>query len=72
MARPNRRPIDEGFESSPPARRNRREVTDQFRQYFGELSDEDFDYLEFEEGAQQFHSRNQFEPRYSVGIRARF
>ena len=29
-------------------------------------------YLEFEEGAQQFHSRNQFEPRYSVGIRARF
>lgn len=29
-------------------------------------------YLEFEEGAEQFHSRNEFEPRYSVGIRARF
>ena len=29
-------------------------------------------YLEFEEGAEQFHSRNQFEPRYSVGVRARF
>ena len=29
-------------------------------------------YIEFEEGAQQFHSRNQFETRYSVGLRARF
>ena len=29
-------------------------------------------YLEFEDGAEQFHSRNQFEPRYSVGVRARF
>ena len=36
---------------------------------FGEIEEY---YLEFEEGAQQFHSRNQFEPRYSVGIRARF
>lgn len=29
-------------------------------------------YLEFEEGAEQFHSRNEFEPRYSLGFRARF
>ena len=29
-------------------------------------------YLEFEEGAEQFHSRNEFEPRWSVGVRARF
>lgn len=29
-------------------------------------------YLEFEKGAEQFHSRNQFEPRYSIGVRARF
>lgn len=36
---------------------------------FGEIENY---YLEFEEGAKQFHSRNQFEPRYSVGLRARF
>ncbi|KQS54480.1 TonB-dependent receptor [Brevundimonas sp. Leaf363] len=36
---------------------------------FGEIENY---YLEFEPGAKQFHSRNQFEPRYSVGIRARF
>ncbi|MFN3932954.1 MAG: TonB-dependent receptor [Brevundimonas sp.] len=36
---------------------------------FGEIEEY---YLEFEEGAEQFHSRNQFEPRYSVGLRARF
>ncbi|KQW82407.1 TonB-dependent receptor [Brevundimonas sp. Root1279] len=29
-------------------------------------------YVEFEPGHQQFHSRNQFEPRYSIGVRARF
>jgi iron complex outermembrane receptor protein len=36
---------------------------------FGEIEEY---YLEFEEGAEQFHSRNQFEPRYSIGVRARF
>ncbi|QYF88144.1 TonB-dependent receptor [Brevundimonas sp. PAMC22021] len=29
-------------------------------------------YFEFEDGAEQFHSRNEFEPRYSIGLRARF
>lgn len=36
---------------------------------FGEIEEY---YVEIEPGAKQFHSRNQFEPRYSVGIRARF
>ncbi len=36
---------------------------------FGEIEEY---YIEFEDGEEQFHSRNQFEPRYSVGIRARF
>ncbi|WP_347342402.1 TonB-dependent receptor domain-containing protein [Brevundimonas albigilva] len=36
---------------------------------FGEIEDY---FFEFEPGQEQFHSRNQFEPRYSVGIRARF
>lgn len=36
---------------------------------FGEIEEY---YLEFEKGQKQFHSRNQFEPRYSIGIRARF
>ena len=36
---------------------------------FGEIENY---YMEFEKGQKQFHSRNQFEPRYSVGIRARF
>ena len=36
---------------------------------FGEIEEY---YFEFEPGQQQFHSRNQFEPRYSIGIRARF
>lgn len=36
---------------------------------FGEIEEY---YLEFEDGAEQFHSRNQFEPRYSIGLRARF
>ncbi|WP_299174891.1 TonB-dependent receptor [uncultured Brevundimonas sp.] len=29
-------------------------------------------YLEFEPGAEQFQSRNEFEPRYTIGVRARF
>ncbi|WP_292147743.1 TonB-dependent receptor [Brevundimonas sp.] len=29
-------------------------------------------YLEFKDGAKQFHSRNEFEPRYTIGVRARF
>lgn len=51
------------------------EVTDNVTVYvngsnvFGEIEEY---YLEFEEGAEQFHSRNQFEPRWSVGMRARF
>ncbi|MFN3352295.1 MAG: TonB-dependent receptor [Brevundimonas sp.] len=50
-------------------------VTDDVAVYFngsnvlGEIEEY---YLEFEEGAEQFHSRNQFEPRYSLGVRARF
>ena len=36
---------------------------------FGEIEE---NYFQFEEGAEQFHSRHQFEPRYSVGLRARF
>ncbi|MGV3578206.1 TonB-dependent receptor [Brevundimonas sp.] len=36
---------------------------------FGEIEEY---YLEFEEGAEQFHSRNEFEPRWFVGVRARF
>lgn len=51
------------------------EVTDTITVYangsnvFGEIEEY---YLEFEPGAEQFHSRNQFEPRWSLGIRARF
>jgi TonB-dependent receptor len=51
------------------------ELTDDITVYangsnvFGEIEEY---YLEFEEGAEQFHSRNQFEPRWSVGVRARF
>ncbi|MBU1346868.1 MAG: TonB-dependent receptor [Alphaproteobacteria bacterium] len=51
------------------------EVTDNVTVYangsnvFGEIEEY---YLEFEEGAEQFHSRNQFEPRWSLGVRARF
>lgn len=51
------------------------DVTDDISVYFngsnvlGEIEEY---YVEFEEGSEQFHSRNQFEPRYSVGIRARF
>ena len=51
------------------------DVTDDIAVYFngsnilGEIEEY---YLEFEPGAEQFHSRNQFEPRYSLGIRARF
>ncbi len=51
------------------------ELTDNIALYFngsnvlGEIEEY---YLEFEEGAEQFHSRNQFEPRYSIGLRARF
>lgn len=29
-------------------------------------------YLEFKDGAQQFQARNEFEPRYTIGVRARF
>ena len=29
-------------------------------------------HFEFEDGQEQFHSRNQFEPRYSIGVRAKF
>lgn len=29
-------------------------------------------YLEFKPGAEQFQSRNEFEPRYTIGVRARF
>lgn len=36
---------------------------------FGEIEEY---YLEFEDGQEQFHSRNQFEPRYSIGVRAKF
>jgi len=36
---------------------------------FGEIEQY---YIEFEPGQKQFHNRNQFEPRYSIGIRARF
>ncbi|RZI99525.1 MAG: TonB-dependent receptor [Brevundimonas sp.] len=51
------------------------DVTDDIAIYFngsnvfGEIEEY---YIEFEEGAEQFHSRNEFEPRYSVGVRARF
>ena len=51
------------------------DVTDNITVYangsnvFGEIEEY---YLEFEEGAEQFHSRNQFEPRWSLGVRARF
>jgi len=36
---------------------------------FGEIEEY---YLEFEKGAEQFHSRNEFEPRWSLGVRAKF
>jgi iron complex outermembrane recepter protein len=36
---------------------------------FGEIENY---YMQFTPGQKQFHSRNQFEPRYSIGIRARF
>ena len=36
---------------------------------FGEIEEY---YLEFEKGAEQFHSRKEFEPRWSLGVRARF
>lgn len=36
---------------------------------FGEIEEY---YFEFEDGSKQFHSRNQFEPRYTIGVRARF
>jgi iron complex outermembrane receptor protein len=36
---------------------------------FGEIEEY---YLEFEKGAEQFHSRNEFEPRWFVGVRAKF
>jgi len=36
---------------------------------FGEIEEY---YLEFEPGAEQFQARNEFEPRYTVGVRARF
>jgi len=36
---------------------------------FGEIEEY---YLEFEKGAEQFHSRNEFEPRWSIGARAKF
>lgn len=36
---------------------------------FGEVEEY---YVEFEPGQRQFHNRNQFEPRYSIGVRARF
>jgi iron complex outermembrane receptor protein len=36
---------------------------------FGEIEEY---YLEFEKGAEQFHSRNEFEPRWSMGVRAKF
>jgi len=36
---------------------------------FGEIEEY---YFEFEPGQKQFHSRNQFEPRYMLGVRARF
>ena len=29
-------------------------------------------YLEFKDGAKQFQARNEFEPRYTIGVRARF
>ncbi len=51
------------------------DVTDNITVYangsnvFGEIEEY---YVEFEKGAEQFHSRNQFEPRFSVGVRARF
>jgi iron complex outermembrane recepter protein len=36
---------------------------------FGEIEEY---YFEFEPGAKQFQARNEFEPRYSIGVRARF
>lgn len=36
---------------------------------FGEIEEY---YIDFAPGQKQFHSRNQFEPRYTIGIRARF
>jgi iron complex outermembrane receptor protein len=36
---------------------------------FGEIEEY---YLQFEKGAEQFHSRNEFEPRWSLGLRAKF
>ena len=51
------------------------ELTDSITLYangsnvFGEIEEY---YLEIEDGAEQFHSRNQFEPRFTVGARARF
>jgi iron complex outermembrane receptor protein len=36
---------------------------------FGEIEEY---YLEFKDGAEQFQARNQFEPRYMIGVRARF
>jgi len=50
-------------------------LTDNFSLYgnasnvFGEIEKY---YYEFEEGAQQFQARNEFEPRYSFGVRAKF
>lgn len=41
-------------EASSRPRRARREVVDQFRQYYGELTDESLDYLEFEEEFEDF------------------
>lgn len=51
------------------------ELTDTMTVYFngsnvlGEIEEY---YFEFEDGAEQFQARNQFEPRYSIGVRARF
>jgi len=36
---------------------------------FGEIEEY---YIEFEDGAEQFHSRNEYEPRFSLGVRAKF
>lgn len=35
-------------------RRNRREVVDQFRKFYGELTDEDLDVLDYEEEFEDF------------------
>ena len=45
---------DAALDQGGRPRRSRQEVNDQFRQYFGELTDENFDYLEFEEEFEDF------------------